>query len=284
MAGKLEKLYLNAGQMKAGTTYLYSILRPHTGIFFSPEKELHYLSQRFGHFRILGDHVRLRKAKSFTEIANKLDRPLERYRESLIWAANYLRDPKEEGWYESMFEGRRPDQWAADFSNLTCTIPVDGLRQVRDMAGQVRVTYCIRDAVSRAISHAKFHLRFAGKEHDLAALPEAQLRKLLASDNIMPQSQSEAHIAALHEVFGDEGLRIIRCETLWDRPEAVVSDLCRFLDLDPLPGTLRRDAVNVGPSSKMNAEVEAIFEDIFAPIQARNEALLDRYAHLVIGG
>lgn len=34
MTDKLKKLYLNAGQMKAGTTYLFSILRSHRGIFF----------------------------------------------------------------------------------------------------------------------------------------------------------------------------------------------------------------------------------------------------------
>lgn len=39
MTDKLKKLYLNAGQMKAGTTYLFSILRSHRGIFFSRKRK-----------------------------------------------------------------------------------------------------------------------------------------------------------------------------------------------------------------------------------------------------
>ena len=73
MTKRLTKLYLNAGQMKAGTTYLYSILKGHPDIYFSPEKEIHYLSQMYGPFRILGDGVRMRKAKQMLAIAGGLD-------------------------------------------------------------------------------------------------------------------------------------------------------------------------------------------------------------------
>ena len=283
MVQRLKKLYLNAGQMKAGTTYLYSILRPHREIFFSPEKEIHYLSQRYGEFRILSDSVRLRKAKSISDIAGRLDRPLPRYQETMQWIVDYLRPPTTAGWYEDMFRGHRPDQWAADFSNLTCTIPVEGLRQVAELADEVKVTYCIRDAVSRAVSHTKFHLKFAGEQHDLASLSDHELRRLLMSDNIYPQSQSEAHIAALHEVFGDDRLRIIRCESLWSDPRAVVDQVTDFLQIGRLPGDIQREAVNVGPKSRMNDNVTQIFEEVFAPVQKANDALLERYSHIVIG-
>lgn len=283
MTDKLKKLYLNAGQMKAGTTYLFSILRSHRGIFFSPEKEIHYLSERYGSFRILSDSVRLRKAQEMISIAARLKRPIEPYRQMVAWVTNYLRPPKTEGWYEDMFAGHRDDQWCGDFSNLTCTIPVEGLKQVAALADDVRVTYCIRNSVSRAISHAKFHLRFAGKEHDLASMDPQALRKLLRSDNIYPQSQSEQHIAALHQVFGNERLRIIRCETLWNDPRAVIDPLCTFLDISPIQGEIAREAVNVGPASAMNANVQQIFEEVFAPMRERQAALLERHRDIVIG-
>lgn len=283
MSEKLKKLYLNAGQMKAGTTYLFSVLRPHREIHFSPEKEIHYLSQQYGTFRILNDGVRMRKAKSILDIAGKLDRPFDRYHRVVTWTNNYLRPPETEGWYEDMFLGHRDDQWCADFSNLTCTIPVEGLRQVAQLADDVRVTYCIRDSVSRAISHAKFHLRFAGQEHDLAAMSPDRLRSLLLSDNILPQSKSEDHVAALHQVFGDERLRIIRCESLWNDPRSVVDAVCDFLDIAPLQGEIAREAVNVGPSSAMTDEVREIFEEVFAGLRQRHEALLQRHAGIVIG-
>lgn len=283
MNRKLKKLYLNAGQMKAGTTYLYSILRPHQNIFFSPEKEIHYLSQRYGSFRILSDGVRLRKAKSFAEIANKMDRPIERYRHVMQWIADYLRPPSTEGWYEDMFKGHRPDQWVADFSNLTCTIPVDGLHEVSQIAEDVRVTYCIRDTVSRAFSHAKFHLRFAGQSPDLTALSLGELRRLLLSDNIYPQSQSEDHIAALHKVFGNERLRIIRCESLWNNPRQVADGICNFLSIPPMSGEIKHEAINVGPKAERTDEVTKVFEEVFGQMQERHEALMERHHEIVIG-
>ncbi|TRW98709.1 hypothetical protein FNJ84_03905 [Paracoccus sp. M683] len=283
MAEKLKKLYLNAGQMKAGTTFLYSVLKSHRRIYFSPEKEIHYLSQQYGYFRILSDFVRLRKAKSMTDIANKLDRPIEHYQRIINWTNNYLRPPETPGWYEDMFQGHRDDQWCADFSNLTCTIPPKGLAQVAELADDVRVTYCIRDSVSRAISHAKFHLRFAGVDHDLAAMPADKLKELLLSDNIFPQSRSEDHIAALHQVFGDKRLRIIRCETLWSDPRAVLDPLCDFLEIPPVKGDIRSEAVNVGPSSTMNDDVRQVFEDVFGPLRESNDAMLHRHRNIVIG-
>ena len=283
MPKKLKKLYLNAGQMKAGTTYLFNILRPHREVFFSPEKELHYLSQAYGNFRILSDSARLRKGKSIAEIANKLDRPIARYQETMQWVADYLRAPDTEGWYEDMFKGHREDQWVADFSNLTCTIPVAGLRQVAELADDVRVSYCIRGAVSRAISHAKFHLRFAGEHHDLASMPKADLTALLLSENIFPQSQSMAHILALREVFGNERLRIIRCESMWKEPRQVADRLCDFLDIAPLSGEINREAVNVGPKSRMNDEVMEVFQEVFGTLQEQQDALLQRHADIVIG-
>lgn len=283
MPDKLKKLYLNAGQMKAGTTYLYSILKQHRNVYFSPEKEIHYLSQQYGPFRILSDAVRMRKAKSLTETANRLDRPIAQYRRVVSWASNYLLPVETEGWYENMFEGHRDDQWCADFSNLTCTIPVEGLMKVRDLADDVRVTYCVRDPASRAISHAKFHLRFAGQEHDLASLPSGALRDLLLSDNIYPQSRSEDHIGALHKVFGNEGLRIIRCETLWSDPRQVVDPLCDFLGIAPIEHEIKSEAVNVGPPSVINAQVNQIVDEVFGPLRERHDAMLREHSDIVLG-
>ena len=283
MTQKLKKLYLNAGQMKAGTTYLYSVLRGHKDVFFSPEKEIHYLSQAYGNFKLLNDATRIRKARSMVEIATRLERPIGPYRHMLKWTADYLRPTTVDGWYEAMFDGHRDNQWCADFSNLTCTISVDGLEQISTLADDVRVTYCTRDAVSRAISHAKFHLKFAGQESDLANIHPTDLRKLLLSDNIYPQSRSEEHITALHKVFGNERLRIVRCESLWADPRAVVDPLCAFLGILPIQGDIDREPVNVGPRSTANPNVEAIFEEVFSPLRERHAALLERHRDIVIG-
>jgi len=283
MTRKLRKLYLNAGQMKAGTSFLYTILNGHKQIFFSEEKEIHYLSERYGRFQMLSDDMRLRKAKSLLGIAAKLDRSIGAYHKVVQWADNFLRPTDTEGWYEDIFDGHREDQWCGDFSNLTCTIPEEGLKEVGTVADDIRVTYCLRDPVSRAISHTKFHLRFAGLQDDLTNIGNDDLRNLIFSDNIFPQSQSEDHITALYNVFGRERFRIVLCESLWNDPRSVLDPICEFLDISKMDGPVANEPVNVGPPSTLSEEVKIMFDEVFAPLRERERTLLQKYRDLVIG-
>lgn len=282
MSTAIGKLYLNAGQMKAGTTYLYDILKGHNGIHFAGMKETHYLSHRYGQFNILGDAIRKQKARELIEQFHSGNPTILQYQRGMQYVADYLRSPAVPGWYLDLFKGRKSGQWLADFSNLTCTIPVAGLREISQFADDVRVTYCVRDAVPRAISHAKFHLGYAGKSHDLTVLSADDLRKLLKTNNIYPQSQVKEHISALHEVFGDDRLRIIRCEDLWSDPQAIANAVCDFLDIAPIEGEVTRLSSNTGPRSPMNEETSAIFEEIFGPLQSRQDQILENHRNILI--
>ena len=84
----IERLYLNVGQMKSGTTFLYGILRNHPSIYFTPEKELHYLSQCYGRFKLLSEPVRLRKAYSLVEKARNSKFDGNQYQAFLRWVAD----------------------------------------------------------------------------------------------------------------------------------------------------------------------------------------------------
>ena len=109
-----NKLYLNAGQMKAGTSFLYEILLDHPEIYFSPEKELHFLSQHYGRFKILSNSVRLRKAQELLQEKQPDASRLREYQVLLRWVANYLEEPNDISWYENMFKGIKSHQYAAD--------------------------------------------------------------------------------------------------------------------------------------------------------------------------
>ena len=51
-------IYMNIGAAKAGTTWLYQMLRDHNEIYFSPEKELNYFSSKYGGVNKLKYEVR----------------------------------------------------------------------------------------------------------------------------------------------------------------------------------------------------------------------------------
>jgi hypothetical protein len=277
----IRRLYLNAGQMKAGTTFLYRILRHHPAIHFSPEKELHFLSQQLGPIRLLSDQVRRRKALSLVAASEKNGDTVELQR-LLRWAGNYLDPPEGWQWYEAALAGARPDQYAADFSNLTCTIPPEGLRQVRDRFEAVKVTYCVRDPVERAFSHMKFHLKFAGRDVRLDAVSRDELFELVRSDNILLQSRTATHLSALRDVFGDD-FRIIRCEEMWVDAATCVTCLCGFLGLpgiDISSADLR--PVNVGPVQARSEAVIAAIEEFLADEIEATHAALQEHASLIL--
>ena len=62
--GRMERLFLSIGAMKAGTTWLYSILERHPDIHFTPEKEIHFLAHYYLNKKHLTDKHRLHRART----------------------------------------------------------------------------------------------------------------------------------------------------------------------------------------------------------------------------
>lgn len=328
MTSRLPRLYLNAGQMKAGTTYLYAIMKTHREVHFSRQKELNFLPHRYGGTPGLSDAVRLRTAGRMIAEIEQADHPQPgrkhllqrvgdylsrrsgrngepgdgarlrraravvqdmlagdhppRERLRLQWVANYLRPIDTPGWYHNIFLGIRDGQWAGDFSNLTCTTPREGLIAMQELADDIRVSYCFRDPVERAFSHAKYHLKFAGEDSDLSRLSESELRDFLKSPNVYPQSQTETHVENLVAAFGEDRIRLIGCEDMWREPDRTAANLCAFLDIAPFQRALPVEPVNAGPEGQMTPDMQRIFDEVFAPCRDANRRVVERYRHLVI--
>lgn len=279
----LENLYINAGQMKAGTTFLYHILQQHPDIVFSPEKEIHYFSHHFGSRKILSDQFRLAVAKRHLNSAASSNRGSNHIRLVCRWADNYLKPVDSPNWYANLFAKPKSHQFVSDFSNLTCAIPKEDLKKIKGLSKNIKVTYCLRSAASRAISHMKFHLKFASKDPDLTQFSEEELIEFIRSDNILPQSESHTHISNLAEVFGSN-LGIIRCENMWLNPNQAYQNVANFLGLSSeLPNDFSNSqAVNVGPSVDNINNVKQIVIRELAKQENKNQGVLDRFSDRVI--
>jgi hypothetical protein len=276
-------LYLNAGQMKAGTTFLYGILRNHPDIYFSPEKELHYISQNYGGVSLLNDNLRYRKARALIESANTNDYGIDILRNKIRWIQSFLEFPLDNNWYLRLFDGAKPNQFAADFSNLTCTIPQDGLAQLKSDFANTRITYCVREPVSRAISHMKFHLKVAGKPHDLNEMSNSDLSELIRSENIFPQSKTSDHIEKFSSVFSEGEFGIIVCERMWADPQSAVDNICRFLGIEgfKLNENLNR-VVNRGPALSIDERVvELVTRELDDEIHKARDSL-EKHEDLIL--
>ena len=114
-----DNLFIGAGAMKAGTTWLYSVLDLHPEIFFSLEKEIHYFYARSVDRRVLRDEVRLDNVqKKYLQIDPANSHP-EAVRKRLRWSAAYLDGPLDDDWYRGLFMFRRDETYMADFPTYT---------------------------------------------------------------------------------------------------------------------------------------------------------------------
>ena len=86
----INRLFLGAGAMKAGTTWLYDLLNRHPQIYFTPEKELHYFYARHMRSDILSDQSRLENVqRKYLKFDPARARPLA-IRDRMRRNANYL--------------------------------------------------------------------------------------------------------------------------------------------------------------------------------------------------
>lgn len=156
-------LFLSVGAMKAGTTWLYSVLNRHPELHFTPEKEIHYFYHRYVNPDMLAENNRLANARErylFRFDPQKAN--IDRIRSNLHWVSHYLSRPVDDHWYRNLFQLHAGERWACDFSNLSALLPTEAWQQIESQCRNLKVLYTMRDPTERLWSHTKFHLQITG--------------------------------------------------------------------------------------------------------------------------
>ncbi len=156
----MRDLFLSVGAMKAGTTFIYNILRQHPAIYFTPEKELHYFANIYGldnglsspicfspanhslkllkrkkHNRLQGeilsaDFRRLRLSSVLKGKFSKLG-DADELRQVVLWYTDrYMSDPIDEAWFSRVFADAG-DRYLADFSNYHALLDKNAWQDIR---------------------------------------------------------------------------------------------------------------------------------------------------------
>ncbi|MEL7461384.1 MAG: sulfotransferase [Pseudomonadota bacterium] len=159
----LDRLFIGAGAMKAGTTWLYQVLDRHPDLFFSLEKEVHYFYAVHVNPSVLSEETRLRNVRDKYLRIDPAQSRATAVRQRLHWASNYLDAPIDDIWYRNLFIFRRNERFAADFSNLYALLPPEAWARITASVGELRVLYTMRHPVKRLWSHVKFHLQVTGQ-------------------------------------------------------------------------------------------------------------------------
>ena len=221
----IDRLFLGAGAMKAGTTWLYAVLSQHP--------EMHYFYARAVRPDVLSDRARLRNVDQ-----KYLRFDVERagaaaMRARFRWIANYLDAPVDDHWYRMLFSARPEGAWAADFSNLYALLPECEWRRIHDRVGALRVLYTLRDPVERLWSHAKFHLRITGQAEAIHAWPVDRMEAFVRQPFIWENAEYGAALRRMRAALPETALRVLIHEDLHRDEPAGLAAIGDFLGIAP---------------------------------------------------
>lgn len=216
--------------MKAGTTWLYSILKEHPSLYFTPEKEIHFLYDHYVQKDFLSDEFRMKNVKS------KLDPKINHmgiYRMLTRWSAMYLEKDIDINWYNRIFSLNKTRKYNCDFSNLSCHLAADDWKDLSSHF-DIKVIYILRDPLKRLWSHIKFHYQFSGKELDFHNWGKERFDDLIRKPFIWENVIYGKRIKSLNEGVRKSDLKILYFENLVGDPKVKINEITDFLRIERL--------------------------------------------------
>ncbi|SDX62589.1 sulfotransferase domain-containing protein [Litoreibacter albidus] len=267
-------LFLSAGAMKAGTTWLYSVLDKHPSLFFSNEKEIHYFHYKYVDRSVLSDTRRLDNVKRRYLNIDPDRNFIGRVRNNLHWAANYLDHPVDDFWYRNLFALRRTQEYDCDFSNLYALLPADAWRKIQADCTKLRVLYTLRDPVKRLWSHVRFHLQITGQAESLAQWRPAEFEKFARQKFIWANSEYGSCLRRMRGALSDDAFKCIFFEDIHADQRKGLSEIEQFLGVPNhrYPDEILNKKVNASVSHPMPDFFPELFEADFRRIRNELEA------------
>jgi hypothetical protein len=266
----IRKIFLSVGAMKAGTTFLYSALKDHPDLHFTPEKELHFFAE-FGGLQgrlnkplipNLKDQLRrtfsdkreflskeFRIQRMRTVLKNRyrnVDKADKIYDAMLWYTEKYLSDPIDEKWYMSAYEGLG-DRYACDFSNYNALLDDNSWSYIKSLADELKVIYILRHPVERLWSHIKFHYVQSGRADELHNLSQKDVRALLKNADMSSHARYGHIVESLQKNLSESQLKIVCFEELVSQFQQSMFSLETFLDIEHL------SYKKIDPNRRINA-------------------------------
>lgn len=257
----IPNLFLGAGAMKSGTTWLYNVLSKQPDIYFTHEKEVHYFAHCHTSQAPLNDAARVQRAKQAIQAVDAKRARTQAVRMKMLWYGNYLSNPLDDSWYANLFSFRGTQRYCADFSNLYCHLDKAGWDHVKSVAGNLKVLYLMRDPLARLWSHIRFHLHVTGKFSELETWTEKDYLDFAHQPFIWPNGEYAANITRMRHNLSDRQLKVGFFEDLHRDPRAWLCELEDFLEVPRFDYSqeLLSRRVNESPSAKM----PEFFNDLF---------------------
>lgn len=227
-------LFISAGAMKAGTTWLYTVLHEHPELFFTCEKEIHYFYARYVRANLLSEERRLELAKTrYIDTIDPANNNIDRVRLNLHWVSSYLNKPVDDYWYANLFAAQRKETYGCDFSNLYALLPTEAWQHIDANTDKLRVLYTLRDPIKRLWSHLKFHLQLIGKIDLLDSWTPEDHKAFMKKPFMWDNAEYGEILRRMKKGLPEDTVKTIFFEDTRDNPRAVLKEIENFLDIKP---------------------------------------------------
>ncbi len=252
----VKKLFLSVGAMKAATTFLYATLARHPGLYFTPEKELHYFAQADGLSKelrmpltsrglgllksrgsvkgeILSDDFRRHRLSMVMHNRYAKVQDADQLRDIVRWYADrYMANPINDDWFDRVFAAAGY-RYACEFSNYHALLGANGWSHVRSVCDELRVIYTLRHPVSRMWSHIKFDFIQSGRRNELNDFGLPQLEKVLADVALSPHARYGDIVESMQKNLDSNQMKIIVFENFSRAHLQGLADIEQFLGIQP---------------------------------------------------
>ena len=267
-------LFLSVGAMKAGTTWLYAVLKRHPALHFAMEKEIHFFYHQYIDNTFLSEERRLREARNrYVTRFQPKNANIDVVRQNLFWVAAYLDRPVSDLWYRNLFQLRRGQVYACDFSNLNALLPAEAWSDISSKCEDLRVLYTMRDPIKRLWSHTKFQLQLIDQVENLATWGPEDFHKFVKQDHIWKNAEYGQALRTFKAGLAPELLQVMFYEDIHADQRGSLRQIEDFLGLEhchyPQPLLEKRFTESV--KHKMPDFFPELFADDMARIRSEIE-------------
>jgi hypothetical protein len=267
--------FLGIGAQKAGTTWLWSQLARHPGVWMPPVKELHY----FDRSRAYPSPSYLAEPKPLRRLASRSHREwtVRGLRAALppalgagdwsrvVWTLRYYFGTYDDDWYRSLFPVRG-DVISGEITPGYAILSAEDVGRIHSMFPAAKIIFLVRNPIDRAWSQARF--RWTMGSFDAIADAE-RVRQFLDAPIQDLRGDYLRTLDTWEAAFSKAQVFVGFYDDIRLNPMGLLSEVFDFLGIDALParhaGLVER--VNVSRRLEMPEEIRRFlahkyYEDI----------------------
>ncbi|MGI9114423.1 MAG: hypothetical protein DLM52_07280 [Chthoniobacterales bacterium] len=248
--------FLGIGAHKAGTTWLWSMLRAHPQIWTAPLKELHYFDRSLRYFSA----NTLAADRLFERLFSQARHNLEFRRDCRVqiaralhlrdwrllrWTLRYYLGPRHDQWYLSLF-GAGAGQVRGEITPAYAMLERHDVARVHRLLANAKIIFLLRNPIDRAWSH----LRFEWMQGRFRAVDDiAQVRALLEHPGVTLRNDYLRTLRTWESAFPREQIFVGFYDDIVARPDVLLRDVFTFLEVEE--SVARTNKTVVLPSKKL---------------------------------